>query len=113
VDKEQHIIDSVLSRIVSTVNKSHATIPSACARRNCVQLGPVRRGAGPRPWRRSSVLMVVAPTRMPSLRSSPQIRTQPQRAFCLAIRRDPRRARMITTTLAAVLVGAAAIAVLR
>ncbi len=31
--------------------------------------------------------MVVAPTRMPSLRSSPQIRTQPHRAFSLAIRR--------------------------
>jgi hypothetical protein len=30
--------------------------------------------------------MVVAPTRMPSLRSSPQIRKQPQRAFSLAMR---------------------------
>ncbi len=77
---------SVLSRIVSTVKKSHATIPSAWARRNCVQLGPVRRGAGPRPCRRSSVLIVVAPTRTPSLRSSPQIRTQPHREFSLAIR---------------------------
>jgi len=77
----------VLSRIVSTVNKSQATIPSACARRNCVQLGPLRRGAGPRPCRRSSALIVVAPTRMPSLRSSPQILTQPHREFSLAIRR--------------------------
>jgi len=25
---------------VSTVKKSHATITSACARRNCVQMGP-------------------------------------------------------------------------
>jgi hypothetical protein len=77
---------SVLRRIVSTVNKSHATIPSAWARRNCVQVGPVRRGAGPRPCRRSSVLIVVAPTRIPSLRNSPQILTQPQRGFSLAIR---------------------------
>jgi hypothetical protein len=38
VDEEHHV--GVLSRIVSTVNKSHATIPSACALRNCVQVGP-------------------------------------------------------------------------
>jgi hypothetical protein len=78
--------NNVLSRIVSTVKKSHATIPSACTRRNCAQLGPHRRGAEPRPCRRSSVLIVVAPTRIPSLRSSPQILTQPHRAFSLAIR---------------------------
>jgi hypothetical protein len=85
LEEEQHV--EVLRRIVATVNKSHATIPSARARRNCAQVGPSRRGAGPRPCRRSSVLMVVAPTRMPSLRSSPQIRMQPHRAFSLAIRR--------------------------
>jgi len=65
------------SQIVSTVKKPHATIPSAWALRNCVQAGPQRRGAGPSPWRRSSVLTVVAPTRTPSLRSSPQTLTQP------------------------------------
>jgi hypothetical protein len=55
--------------------------PLGLARRNCAQLGPERRGAGPRPRRRSSVLMVVAPTRMPSLRSSPQILMRPHWEF--------------------------------
>ncbi len=72
---------SVLSQIVSTVKKSHATIPSAWALRNCAQVGTQRRSAGPSPCRRSSVLIVVALTRIPSLRSSPQILTQPQRGF--------------------------------
>src|SRR4029453_7444615 len=45
-----------------------------------------RLGAGPKPCRRSRVRIVVAPTRMPSLRSSPAILTQPQRGFSLAIR---------------------------
>jgi hypothetical protein len=60
------------------VKKSQASIPCAWARRNSLQEGPPRRGAGPSPERRSSDLIVVAPTRMPSLRSSPWIRTQPQ-----------------------------------
>jgi hypothetical protein len=47
--------------------------PDACALRNCVQVGPVRRGAGPRPVRRSTVAMVVAETSIPSFRSSPRI----------------------------------------
>jgi len=34
----------------STVKKSHARIASAWQRRNCGQVGPVRRGAGPMPW---------------------------------------------------------------
>src|SRR6266498_5096104 len=83
---------SVLSQIVSTVKKSHATIPSAWALRNCVHVGPQRRGAGPSPPRRSSVLTVVALIRMPSLRSSPQILTQPQRGSpwpCAAPARPP------------------------
>jgi hypothetical protein len=46
---------NVCNQLVSTVKKSQATIPSAWARRNCAQLGPERRGAGPRPQRRSSV----------------------------------------------------------
>jgi hypothetical protein len=77
---------NVCNQMVSTVKKSPATTPSAWARRNCAQLGPERLGAGPRPRRRSSVLMVVAPTRIPSLRSSPQILMQPHRGFSLAIR---------------------------
>src|SRR6266542_3115109 len=81
---------SVLSQIVSTVKKSHATIPSAWALRNCVHVGPQRRGAGPSPPRRSSVLTVVALIRMPSLRSSPQILTQHQRDH-LRIERWPAR----------------------
>ncbi len=50
------------------------------ALRSSVQVGP-RRGAGPRPWRRSRRRTDVAPTRMPSLRSSPWMRTQPQLRF--------------------------------
>jgi hypothetical protein len=38
---------SVLSQIVSTVKKSQATISSAWARRNCVQLGPSVVALGP------------------------------------------------------------------
>src|SRR5664280_339413 len=38
-------------------------------------LSVVVSGAGPRPWRRSSRLIELAPTRMPSLRSSPWILT--------------------------------------
>ena len=40
--------------------------PYAWSRRNCVQVGPTRRGAGPRPPRRSTVAMVVADTSIPS-----------------------------------------------
>src|SRR6266542_1201251 len=68
---------SVRSQAVSTVKKSHATIPCAWARRNSPHVGPSRRGAGPKPERLRIDLIVVAPTRMPSLRSSPWIRTQP------------------------------------
>ena len=42
----------VFSAMVSTVKKSHASAPLPWARRNSVQVGPVRRGAGPRPARR-------------------------------------------------------------
>src|SRR6266536_4749650 len=45
----------------------------ACSLRNCVQVGPIRRGAGPRPPRRSTVAMVVAELSTPSFRSSPLI----------------------------------------
>ncbi|MGK2851865.1 MAG: transposase [Candidatus Limnocylindrales bacterium] len=42
------------------MKKSHAMMPSAWARRNSVQLGPVRRGAGPARAVRSTVRIVVA-----------------------------------------------------
>ena len=41
----------------------------ACDPRNCVQVGPIRRGAGPSPLWRSTVAMVVAETSIPSFRS--------------------------------------------
>ncbi len=77
---------SVRSQTVSTVKKSQASTPCACARKNSAQDGPVRRGAGPNPYRRRSVRIVVAPTRTPRLRNSPWIRTQPQRGFSRASR---------------------------
>jgi hypothetical protein len=75
----------VYSQIVSTVRKSHATIPSAWALRDCVQVSPQRRGAGPSPCRRSSDLMVVAPTdaELAELAADPDAA---QRGFSLAIR---------------------------
>lgn len=45
--------------------------PPARARRNSVQAGPVRCVPRPRPARRGTRRTVLAPTRMPSLRSSP------------------------------------------
>jgi hypothetical protein len=47
----------------------------AWARRNSDQLGPIRRGAGPRPELRNMVAIVVAETLIPSFSSSPWIRT--------------------------------------
>jgi hypothetical protein len=47
----------------------------AWARRNSDQLGPIRRGAGPRPELRNTVAIVVAETLIPSFGSSPWIRT--------------------------------------
>ena len=64
---------------VSTVRKSQASAAAAWARRNWVQLGPPRRGAGPRRWRRRMVRTDVAETFTPSLRHSPEMRTYPQR----------------------------------
>ena len=58
----------------------------AWARRNSLHDGPLRRGAGPRPERLRIDLIVVAPIRMPSLRSSPWIRTQPHLEFSRARR---------------------------
>jgi len=50
------------SQTVSTVKKSHATIPAACWRRNARQVPAARRGAGSSPWRRSVVRITVADT---------------------------------------------------
>src|SRR5436309_2623518 len=46
---------SLVRPIVSTVRESQARVPAAWARRNWVQVGPLRRGAGPRWWRRRIV----------------------------------------------------------
>ena len=78
---------SVRSQTASTVKKSRASIPCACERRNSRQVGPSRRGAGPSPFARSSVRILVAETLMPSLASSPRILMQPHRGFSRPIRR--------------------------
>jgi hypothetical protein len=64
----------VFSLIVSTVKKSVARIPAAGDRRNSVQVGPARRGAGSRPWRSRIVRTVVAEILISSFISSPRIR---------------------------------------
>src|ERR687897_627024 len=79
---------SVFSNTVSTVKKSHASTPLPCVRRNSLHVGPVRRGAGPRPARRRIRRTVLAPARIPSLRSSPWILMQPHLGFSLPRRRD-------------------------
>ncbi len=61
--------------------------PYACSRRNCVQVGPIRRGAGPRPPWRSTVATVVAETSMPSFKSSPRILRYPHLGFSRPNRR--------------------------
>src|SRR6266540_408201 len=86
---------SVRSHVVSTVKKSHANIPCAWARRNSPHDGPPRRGAGPQPARLRTDLIVVAPTRMPSLRSSPWIRMHPQLGFSRPRRTTSSRKRRI------------------
>ena len=78
------------------MKKSSARIPSACDRRNSLQVGPDLRGAGPRPFPRSNVRIVVAETRMPSLASSPLILTEPHLGFSLPIRRISSRTSPVT-----------------
>jgi hypothetical protein len=60
---------------LSTVKKSHATIPVACWRRNARQVVADRRGAGSSPWRRRMVPFVggVSPARWRRLRT-PDVR---------------------------------------
>jgi hypothetical protein len=65
---------SVVRRTVSTVKKSVAMMPAACARRNARHVTDARRGAGRSPLSSSTVRMVVADTDTPSFLSSPWIR---------------------------------------
>ena len=71
--------------------QSTARIPAAWARRNCRQVGPERRGAGPVPAARRISHTVDGATVTPSFTSSPWIRRCPHRGFSLA-RRTTKRA---------------------
>jgi hypothetical protein len=62
------------SHTVSTVRKSHAMIPDACARRNSDQLSSAPRGAGSIPCRRKIAQIVLGATRIPRPTSSPGMR---------------------------------------
>jgi len=66
--------------------RSPATRLCAWTRRNSDQLGPIRRGAGPRPALRNTVAIVVAETLIPSPFSSPWMRMYPQPGFSRASR---------------------------
>ena len=59
----------------SAERRSLASKLCAWARRNSDQLGPIRRGAGPRPALRNTVAIVFAETPIPSPFSSPWMRT--------------------------------------
>jgi len=72
LDEEQDV--EVLRRTVSTVKKSVATMPVACARRKARQVSDARRGAGRSPLPSSTVRIVVADTPIPSFLSSPWTR---------------------------------------
>ena len=62
-------------------------MPVACVRRKCRQLVSVcRTGAGGIRWRFRIRRIVEAPTRWPSVSSSPWILKYPQRGFYRAIR---------------------------
>jgi len=63
--------------MVSMVKKSQASSPFAWARKNCVQVGPPRRGAGPIRCRRRIRRTDDADTDTPRLRHSPTILTYP------------------------------------
>jgi hypothetical protein len=62
------------SHTVSTVKKSHATMPAACWCRNAGQEVAIRRGAGSSPWRRRVMRIAVAETRTPRWSSPPWMR---------------------------------------
>ncbi|HEX6331480.1 MAG TPA: hypothetical protein VF129_09390 [Actinomycetota bacterium] len=86
----------VRSVSVSTVKKSSARIAFAWARKNSLQVEPSRLGAGPSPFARKSVRILVAETLMPSLASSPRILTHPHREFSLPICRMSSRISPLT-----------------
>ena len=69
------------------MKKSHARIASAWQRRNCDQVGPVRRGAGPMPLILRISHTVDAATLTPRPASSPWIRRYPHSGFSRASRR--------------------------
>jgi hypothetical protein len=83
-DREQHVERPKQDRLHGE-EVHRARIAPAWGRRNWLQLGPSRRGAGPRPFARSTVRILVAETLMSSLTSSPRIRMQPHRGFSLPI----------------------------
>jgi hypothetical protein len=65
----------------------------AWARRNSGQLGPIRRGAGPRPELRNTVAIVVAETLIPSFSISPSIRGELLKLGIVVSKRSIRRYR--------------------
>ena len=71
----------------AAVKKPHARIASAWERRNCGQIGPVRRGAGPMPLALRISHTVDAATLTPRPASSPWILRYPPPGFSLASRR--------------------------
>jgi len=66
-DKEQRI--ERLQPDSLHAKKSQAMMPAACWVRNSLQEGPSRRGAGGKPWRRSTAQMPVAEMQTPSFLS--------------------------------------------
>ena len=59
---------------MSTLKKSQAIRPFACAARNSAQVGPDRRGEGSMPWRFRIAQTLDAAIEMPMVASSPWIR---------------------------------------
>jgi hypothetical protein len=71
LDVEEHVQPP--QGMVSTVKKSTASPPCACARRNARQESPARSPAGPRPAWHRRLRSVLAETLRPRPRSSPAI----------------------------------------
>ncbi len=59
---------------MSTLKKSHAINPFACAVRNSAQVGPDRRGDGSMPWCFKIAQTLDAAMATPKVKSSPWIR---------------------------------------
>ncbi len=77
--------------MVSTLKRSHATTPRVWSRRKEDQLGPSRRGAGPRPAYPNRRCTVLGEIRMPRRRNSPTMRREPQRGVSRARRNTSSR----------------------